>query len=166
MGLQYNFENIRNVRSGKGVYSGCEVSRSAANELTVTAGRVKFGLTPANVTALTGQELNEGGTETATAQAVLNVAALPDGNYTLYMKTDASLATDPPFDINDPFDPFLKDADTLLLAGPLVTLNNVGTTGVNARNLGTPSVALCRFTITADDVVASSISYNVRETLM
>lgn len=152
MGLQYGFENIRNVRSGKGVFNGCDVTNTG-NTLNMTAGRVKFGITAANYTALGEQYINEGGTEQAVLAASYNAAALADGTYVLFLRTDGTL------DI-------AGEAETQLPKGPMITVNQPGLTpSPNVMTLDTPSIRLCQFTKTAGNVVASSISYNQRETM-
>jgi hypothetical protein len=153
MGMRYPHEAIRNVRSTKGIYSGCEITKSAANTLNMSAGRVKFGQTAANITANNGQFLNEGGTQQSVSATSLNTAALADGIYSLFLRTDGTIDT-------------TAETKTNLDKGPLVTLNNVGTsTSPNVTALDFPSIRLGSFTKSAGDVVAASINYDGRETI-
>ncbi len=153
MGLKTNHEGIRNVRSGKGVMDGCQVSRSAANTLSMTAGRVKFGLTSARIAALNDQQMNEGGVQQAVSATTFDASALTaDRKYVLYIKTDGSLAVTP-------------EAGAALTEGPMVLFNVPGVSPApNVEVLHTPSVRLCSFKKTAGDV--TDIDYDMRESLI
>lgn len=133
MGLKTNHEAIRGVRSGKGVIDGCTLSKTAANTITVAAGRVKLGMTADDYTANGGQFLNEGGAELAFAGDTFDTSSLDlDEAFLLYLKTNGTLSVTP-------------DARTQLADGPLVSLNNVGASNINAEALDTPSVRLGSF---------------------
>jgi len=150
MGLKTNHEAIRGVRSRKGVLNGCDVSRTGANQLTMSAGLVKFGLVAADITALGGQMLNEGGAEKAATLATFDSTALADGKYVLFLKTDGTLSTTP-------------EAETALTDGPLMAINVPGTNPLALR-LDTPSVRLGQFTKAAGAIAATgAIEYTVRE---
>lgn len=151
MGFKYSHEAIRNVRSRKGVMRGLDVTSAAAGaELAVTAGRAKFGMKTADI--VNEQTLNEGGPEQeVAAPANLVVSALADGYYTLFLKTDGTLATTP-------------EAETVLSDGPAFNVNHPdASVSPNAMSLGTPSIQLCQFKMASSAVVAGSITYAQRE---
>jgi hypothetical protein len=118
----------------------------------MSAGRAKFGLTAADITAKAGQMLNEGGAEKDLALATFNSTALADGSYVLFLKTDGTLDTTP-------------EAETALTDGPMMALNVPGTNPLALR-LDTPSVRLCKFTKASGAIAATgAIFYDVRETV-
>ena len=156
MGLTFDNEAIRGVRRKKGVFSGCDVTKDGVDpaELDMSAGRVKFGLVAADLTALGKQQLNEGGAEKTVAAAVFSVAALDDGTHTLYLKTDGTLAVTP-------------EAGVALNDGPMMLANDPGlTTSPNVEVLRSPSILLCSFQVDTGEVVDDSISYLRRETAL
>jgi hypothetical protein len=117
----------------------------------MSAGRVKFGLTAADIAAKGGQMLNEGGAEKDVSLVTFNSTALADGNYVLFLKTDGTLDTNP-------------EPETALTDGPMVAINVPGTNPLALR-LDTPSVRLCRFVKASGAIAATgAIFYDVRET--
>jgi hypothetical protein len=156
MGLRFDHEAIRNVRSGKGVLSGLDVTRTGANQLTVSTGRARMGITSAQLTALNDQQLNEGGPElTLTAAVTYDSTALADGTYTLYLLTNGTADE-------------TAEAAVFMTEGPMVLVNQPGLTNApNVMDLGTPSVKLCTFTKAAGAIAGNtSISYVGRESLV
>jgi hypothetical protein len=156
MGLRFDHEAIRNVRSGKGVLSGLDVTRTGANQLTVGTGRARMGIDAARYTALGEQYLNEGGAElTLTVAVTFDSTALADGTYSLYLLTGGTASN-------------TAEAAVVLTDGPLMNVNMPGlTVSPNTMDLGSPSVKLCSFTKAAGAIAGNtSISYVGRESLV